>query len=43
MDVNINKLNLIKGSSYVELEEWIKNKRAIINPQNSDNECFIGV
>ena len=40
MDVDIHKVNLIKGSSYVELEDWIKNKRAIINPQNSDNECF---
>ena len=40
MDVDIHKLNLIRGSSYVELEDWIKNKKAIINPQNSDNECF---
>ena len=40
MDVDIHQLNLIRGGSYVEFEDWIKNKRAIINPKNNDNECF---
>ncbi|KAE9521830.1 hypothetical protein AGLY_017765 [Aphis glycines] len=28
------------GSSYITLPEDIKNKKAIINPQNSDQQCF---
>ena len=31
----------MKGSSYVELPDWIKNKNAVINMLNkTDNECF---
>ena len=26
--------------AYIELPEWIKNKKAVINPQNKDEECF---
>lgn len=28
------------GSSYVELPEWLANKKAVVNVQNVDNECF---
>ena len=28
------------GSSYIELPEWLKSKKAVINPQNKDEECF---
>ena len=28
------------GSSYIESPEWLKNKKATINPKNSDNNCF---
>ena len=31
---------LTQGSSYTELPEWIKSKKAVINPQNRDEECF---
>ena len=30
-----------KGSSYIKLPDWIINKRAIINPKNKDDKCFI--
>lgn len=28
------------GFSYIELPEDIKNKKAIVNPQNADQQCF---
>ena len=31
---------LTRGSSYTELPEWIQNEKAVINPQNKDEECF---
>ena len=30
-----------KGSSYIPLPEWIKNKKAIINIKNKDDKCFL--
>ena len=38
--INFHGLALTRGSSYTELLEWIKNKKAVINPQNKDEECF---
>ena len=32
--------NLTRGSSYVPLPDWLMKKKAIINPKNSDMECF---
>ena len=29
-----------RGGSYIESSDWIKNKKATINPKNKDNECF---
>ena len=29
-----------KGRSYVDSPEWIKNKKATIDPKNNDNNCF---
>ena len=40
MDVNFHKLNLMRGSSYVPFPDWLTKKKAIINPKNSDMECF---
>ena len=40
MDVDFHKVHLVTGGTYVELEKWIKDKKAIINPKNNDNECF---
>lgn len=30
----------LKGSSYIELPQYLKTKRAIINVKNTNNECF---
>ena len=40
LDINFHKLVLIRGSSYIGLPEWLKSKKAVINPQNKDEECF---
>ena len=40
MDIDFHQLNLMRGSSYVPLPEWLANKKAIINPHNEDQECF---
>ena len=40
LDVNFQWLNLTRGSSYLPLPDWIEKKKAIINPQNEDEECF---
>ena len=29
-----------RGGSYIKSSDWIKNKKATINPKNKDNECF---
>ena len=39
-DINIHRLNLTRGSSYIPLPGWLEKKKAIINPKNKDNECF---
>ena len=33
LDVNFHLLNLMRGSSYLPLPEWLVNKKAIINPK----------
>ena len=40
LDVNFHQLNLTRGSSYIPLPDWLAKKKAIINPQNDDEECF---
>ena len=41
MDINFYQLNLLQGSSYLSLPDWLVNKRAIIDPKNEINEeCF---
>lgn len=40
LDVNYNKFNHFRGSSYIPLPNSIKNKKAIVNVKNSDNQCF---
>ena len=41
LEVHTVEYNPIKGSSYIDLPEWIKNKKAIINIKNRDDKCFI--
>ena len=38
--INFHRLALTRGGSYIELPKWIKSKKAVINPQNKDEECF---
>ena len=38
--INSHRLVLTRGSTFNELSEWIKSKKAVINPQNKDEECF---
>ena len=40
LDINFHRLNLTRGSSYLSLPDWLARKKAIINPQNNDEECF---
>ena len=39
-NVDFHQLNLMKGSSYLPLPNWLARKKAIINPKNEDQECF---
>ena len=38
--IHINKYNPMKGSSYIELPEWVKKKNAVVNVKTRDNDCF---
>ena len=40
MDIDFHRLILTRGSSYIPLPDWLAKKKAIINPKNSDLECF---
>ena len=41
LKLHFAEFKTVKGSSYVELPEWVKNKKAMINILNTtDNECF---
>ena len=42
LGINFHKIEVKRGSSYRESPEWLKNKGATINPQNTkDNRCFL--
>ena len=40
LDVKFHQLNLMRGSSYLPLPDWLVRKKAIVNPHNDDEECF---
>ena len=40
IDVNFHQLNLMRGSSYLPLPDYIANRKMMINPRNDDEECF---
>ena len=40
MNIAFHRLNLARGSSYIPWPHWLARKKAIINPKNSDLECF---
>ena len=37
---DLNKISLSRGRSYIDSSEWLKNKKATINPKNNDDKCF---
>ena len=41
LEVHTVEYNPTKGSSYIDLPEWIKNKKVIINIKNRDDKCFL--
>ena len=36
----LHKISLNSGGSYIDSPDWIKSKKATINPKNKNNECF---
>ena len=40
LDVNFHELNLMRGSFYLPLPDYIAKRKAAINPQNGDEEFF---
>ena len=36
----LHKISLKRGGSYIDSPEWLKNKKATINPKNNDGKCF---
>ena len=35
-----HKVNFKWGGSYINSPDWIKKKKATINPKNTDDKCF---
>ena len=40
-NVNVSQYTSLRGSSYIDLSEKIKNKQCCINLKNNDNKCFM--
>ena len=36
----LHKISLKRGESYTDSPEWLKNKKATINPKTKDDKCF---
>ena len=43
LEIHTVEYNPTKVSSYIPLPDWISNKKAIVNIQNKDEKCFLGV
>ena len=37
---HLQKIGLKRGGSYIVSTKWLKNKKATINPENNDDNCF---
>ena len=37
---DLNKISLSRSGSYIDAPEWLKNKKATINPKTNDDNCF---
>ena len=40
MFYDLNKISLSRRGSYIDSPEWLKNKKATINPKNNGAKCF---
>ena len=40
LDVNFHQPNLMRGSPYLPLPDWLARKKVIVNPHNDDEECL---
>ena len=40
MCYKLYKISLNRGGSYIDSPEWLKNKKATINPKNKDDNWF---
>ena len=40
LDYHLYKISLKRGKSYIKSPKWLENKRATINPQNNNDNCF---
>ena len=36
----LNKVSLSRVGSYIDSPKWLKNKKATINPNTNDDNCF---
>ena len=41
LEIHTTEHKPTKGSSYIDLPKWIKDKKAIINIKNKDSKCFL--
>ena len=35
-----HKVDFMRGGSYIDSPDWIKKKKATVNPKNTDDKCF---
>ena len=40
LQYHLQKVGLKRSGSYIDSLEWLKNKKATINPKNNDDSCF---
>ncbi|KXJ07079.1 hypothetical protein AC249_AIPGENE2238 [Exaiptasia diaphana] len=38
--IEVSKAEIVSGSSYIDLPDFIKKKKAVVNLKNKDDECF---
>ena len=41
LEIHTAEFNVMNGSSYIPLPDWILNKKAIVNIENKDEKCFL--
>ena len=41
IEMNVDEYEPLRGSSYIDLPKFLKDKKCIINIQNNNHKCFI--